>query len=246
MIFGDFHTHTRYSDGKGKIIDNVQAAVDIGLKQIGISDHGLYHVAFGLRQPDLSKMRNEIDKLKEKFDIEILLGVEANIYNSSGAVDLKGVNRNYFDYVIAGYHQAVLNPNMIDYFKYNIFGMGKKHFSKTQINRFTNAFVNAIKTQRINMISHLFYGLPVDTLTVAKAAGDYGVLIELNGKKVSIPDDDINILVDNKNVQFIVNSDAHRPSRIGDVEVPMAVVNRLNIDKNRIVNWEKIVKMEKR
>ena len=52
-------------------------------------------------------------------------------------------------------------------------------------------------------------------------------------------DDEVMELYD-MGVKFIVNSDGHSPQRIGEVSVPMAVVDRLNLDKNRIVNWEKL------
>ena len=246
MILGDFHTHTRYSDGKGKISDNVESAVALGLKQIGLSDHGLYHIAFGLRQPDLSRMRAEVDKLKGEQPIEIYLGVEANIITSEGAIDLKGRNRDYFDYVIAGYHKAALNPSLVDFFKYNFVGLTQKKFTNTQIDRFTHAFVKAIESGKIDIVSHLFYGLPVNTVEVAKAAADYGVFVELNGKKVSIPDEDMLTLIDNKNVQFIINSDAHSPERVGEVSIPTAFADKFALDKSRIVNWDKLVRFNRK
>jgi putative hydrolase len=39
-ITADYHTHTRYSHGKGTIEDNVRVARDMGLKSIAIADHG--------------------------------------------------------------------------------------------------------------------------------------------------------------------------------------------------------------
>ncbi|WDC83585.1 PHP domain-containing protein [Caloramator sp. mosi_1] len=43
-IIGDYHTHTIYSHGKGTIEDNVKAAINKGLKEIVISDHGPGHM----------------------------------------------------------------------------------------------------------------------------------------------------------------------------------------------------------
>ena len=49
LLYGDYHTHTIYSHGKGDIIDNARVASKKGLKQLAITDHGfdnkLYNVS---------------------------------------------------------------------------------------------------------------------------------------------------------------------------------------------------------
>ena len=47
-FFGDYHTHTTYSHGKGSVADNARAAAAVGLKEIAITDHGLRHIIFGI------------------------------------------------------------------------------------------------------------------------------------------------------------------------------------------------------
>ena len=46
-LFADYHTHTKHSHGKGKVLDNVAQAELIGLDEIAISDHGPGHM-FGI------------------------------------------------------------------------------------------------------------------------------------------------------------------------------------------------------
>ncbi|MFR6641738.1 MAG: PHP domain-containing protein [Christensenellales bacterium] len=55
--WGDYHTHTYYSHGKGTIEDNVRAAAEKGLKQIAITDHGFRHMMYNVRHMDLKKCR---------------------------------------------------------------------------------------------------------------------------------------------------------------------------------------------
>jgi len=48
ILTADYHTHTPYSHGKGTVMENAARAKELGLKQIGITDHGFSHLAFGL------------------------------------------------------------------------------------------------------------------------------------------------------------------------------------------------------
>ena len=105
-ILADYHTHTVYSHGKGTIEDNVKVAISKGIKTIGISDHGYKNIAYGVKIDDFKKMREEVDILNEKYkdQIKILLGVECNILDNKGNIDLTENIAQYFDYVMAGYH----------------------------------------------------------------------------------------------------------------------------------------------
>lgn len=91
-IIADYHTHTIFSNGKngkrkhaiGTIEENVQEAIKKGLKTIGISDHGYRHLLYGLDRDSIFRMREEVDRLNEKYkEIEILLGIECNILDLS-------------------------------------------------------------------------------------------------------------------------------------------------------------------
>ena len=105
QILADYHTHTIYSHGKGTIEENVKVAISKGIKTIGISDHGYKHMTYGVKVRDIAKMREEIDKLNEKYsEINILLGMECNILDEKGNIDLNDKFKSYLDYVMAGYH----------------------------------------------------------------------------------------------------------------------------------------------
>ncbi|MDD4291609.1 MAG: PHP domain-containing protein [Clostridia bacterium] len=235
-IVADLHTHTRYSHGKGLIFDNVEQAKKIGLMQIGISDHGVKHMLFGLRKWKVKEARDIVDRLNGD-GIEVLFGVEANILDSKGNLDSVGKYSDYFDYVIAGYHKASLPSNPAEFFRWNMSAicMGNSRKNSDRVRRHTKAYIEAIKSGRVNIISHPNLDMSIDVIEVGKAARDYGVLMELNGKRVMMSDDDICELV-NLNVNFILSSDAHSVRRVGDFSVPLAVVNRLNIPARLIAN----------
>lgn len=242
MILGDYHTHTRNSDGKGLLIDTLRQADKIGLKEVGISDHGLRHAVRGMHFRDIARMRKLMEEYKSQFKVKCLLSIEANIYSSDGDIDLTEQQRDMFDYIVAGYHKAALPKNLADGFRYNIpafFANCRKDYTDAQRRKYTHTIVKAVSSGKINILSHLNYGIPTFVKEVGKAAIDYNVYIELNGKRVNMTDDEIMELYD-MGVTFIVNSDAHSPERIGEVSVPMTVVERLKLDKARIANWDKL------
>jgi putative hydrolase len=241
MILGDYHTHTFRSDGHDDVMDIAAAAEAAGLKEVGISDHGLRHVARGLKFREIEEERRLVEEANKRFNVRCLLSIEANIYTSNGKIDLKPQHYDLFDYIVAGFHKAPWAANPWQYLTYNLPGYFVDLFPYTNGERrhFTKAIVGAIKHSRINILSHLNYGVPTFVKEVGKAAIDYNTYIELNGKKVSMTDDEVATL-DAMGVQFILNSDAHTADRVGDVSVPLSVVERVGIDKSHIVNWDKL------
>ena len=66
-IYGDFHTHTVFSHGKGTMEENVQAAIDRGLSAVAITDHGLSHFAYGISKRELQAYLSEVDRLRDCY-----------------------------------------------------------------------------------------------------------------------------------------------------------------------------------
>lgn len=143
QILADYHTHTKYSHGKGTIEENVLEAISKGIKTIGISDHGYKHLAYGIKLNDIYKMREEIDKLNEKYsNIEILLGMECNILDSYGNIDINDKIIENCDYIMAGYHFASTPTSLKSMFNHCNNYMIKNEKSKDYN---TKAIINAMK-----------------------------------------------------------------------------------------------------
>ena len=47
-FYGDYHTHSVYSDGRAKISDAALYAGKIGLKELAVTDHGFANVTLSL------------------------------------------------------------------------------------------------------------------------------------------------------------------------------------------------------
>lgn len=236
-IYGDFHTHTKYSHGKGTVEDNVKVAQEKGLKAIAITDHGFRHIIYRLRHRKIGNLEKEIFNLKNKYNIEILTGVESNIIGLDGCIDLVPSEYEMFDVILAGFHKFVNAAKFSDWFKLFMRSYFDKEPSGSVLKRNTLAYTKAIQNNKIDVITHINYGLKVNCKEVAKAAFDYGTFIEINSKRITYTDEQFMEMYDT-GVNFIINSDAHSPKRVGDFDLALNLVERLNLSPERIVNSE--------
>ncbi len=239
ILTGDYHTHTIFSHGKGNIIDNALQAKKMGIKELGISDHGFAHPAFGLRKRKLSKMRELCDEATKETGVKVLLGIESNIIGTGGYTDLKPDRYEYFDIFLAGIHKLVMFKPL------SMFSLGipdlafatfkAKNVPKSLIRTNTKTFINVIKNNPVDIITHLNYCCYADAVEVAKVAADYGTYIELNSKKVHLTDEEIFKMLET-GVKFIVSSDAHSPERVGEISLVNQLQERIKIPEDRILN----------
>ncbi len=239
VLTSDYHTHTVFSHGKGTIEDNAIFAKKSGLAEIGISDHGFAHPAFGLTKRKLPKMRALCDETSNKHNVKVLLGIESNVIGTDGTVDLKPNLYDYFDIFFAGIHKFVkfkfktafslAIPDLINSY------FNKKQVSKRLIDTNTKTIINVIKNNPVDAITHLNFCSYTDAYEVAKVASDYGTYIELNAKKVHLTDDELYKML-KTDVRFIISSDAHTPERVGEISLIKKQLERVNFPLDRIDN----------
>lgn len=244
-LLGDYHTHTVYSHkrhGKGTIEENVQAAVKKGLRQIAITEHGFNQTSYGVKREEIALQRAEIDEIKDRYPIEILLGVEADIISLNGDLDITKEDYKKLDILLCGFHKLVKANRLRDKFGFiikntlsNIF-----HFtSKKQRERNTNAYISAMKKYDIDVITHLNHVCKVDVQKVAKVARETNTYIELNGKRLGMSDKEI-MLAYKEGAKFIINSDAHSPKRVGECHKGLEAMLRLRIPESAVVNYNSL------
>ncbi len=238
-LTADYHTHTVFSHGKGTIEDNVRAANEAGLKEIGITDHGFAHPAFGLTKRKIPKMRILCAEAEREFGVKTYLGIESNIIGLDGKTDLTEKMYDGFDLFLAGFHKFVLFsfPAFLKLFTPNMFTayLKKNKPSESLIKTNTKTFINVIKTRPVDVITHLNFYCFADAVEVAKAAADYGTYIELNSKKTHLSDEEI-YAVAKTGVRFIIDSDAHTPDRVGEISLVENTLKRVDIDQSLIDN----------
>lgn len=236
VLLGDYHTHTIFSHGTGTIEDNVIVAVKKGLKQIAITDHGFNHKLYGVKRIDIPVMRKQVEQLKKEYNIDVLLGIEANLIGENGAIDLFKEEEKLFDVINMGYHKIIRAQSMNDRVEFFMRNDLRKIFStKRTIQKNTDAYLRAIDLYNIDTLVHLNYGMPVDAPQIAKLALQKGTYIELNGKRTIFSQDDVDKMVDMK-TKFIINSDAHQPEKVGETNHPQNFAIMHGIPKELIVN----------
>lgn len=231
----DIHTHTVYSHGKGDIEDNVKAALKKGLRKVGISDHGPGHILYGIKRSDLMSMREEIDRLKTIYpQIEILLGVEANIMNADGSLDIRQSDLDLLDYMIAGYHYGVFGSTPVRAVVCHVSNFIKLGFAKKAN---TERIIAALYNNNIRVLTHPGDKGPVDIHEIAKACRDTETLMEISTWHPHMTVDEIRLCADT-DVGFIISSDAHTPERVGSFEGGLRRAIEAGLDIERIDNIE--------
>lgn len=240
-IIADYHTHTIYSNGKnqrvrhaeGTMEENVQEAIKKGLKTIGISDHGYRHFLYGINRDDVSRMREEVDSLKEKYkDIEILLGIECNILDDKGNIDMDDGIRDKFDYVMAGYHFASIPTSIRGLINHaSNYALNTERAKRYN----TNALVNAIKNNDIFIITHPGDKGDVYIEEVAKAAKERNVMLEINNSHARLNEEQLR-KIDSIGNRFVIGSDAHKPFMVGNFSNAFDTIKKSGIDIKRIAN----------
>ncbi|MGB9779744.1 PHP domain-containing protein [Caldanaerobacter sp.] len=241
-IFADYHTHTIYSHGKGTIEENVKRAIEIGLKVIAITDHGPAHIFYGMRKKDFQRMRDEIDKLKEKYpQIEILMGVEANLISIEGDIDVPDELLKYLDILLVGYHTGIVPKSFkdaLDLFGKNMVSKYTGYLREEMRGKNTEAMVKAIKKYKIDIITHPGAKVDIDTQKLARAAKERGTALEINSSHGYLTVEYVKIAKE-EGCKFVINSDAHTPSRVGDFKKGIEIAKKAGLTEEDVINAER-------
>jgi putative hydrolase len=235
----DWHTHTTFSHGAGSIEDNVRVAARLRLCGIGITDHGPGHLFFGVKRSRLAEMRAEIETLRARdLGLEILMGVEANIVDASGRLDLSPYELSLFDYVIAGYHYGAFGENpiaMCACHVENIISNATGFLSRRSLVKNTEMVEKALHTNNIKILTHPGDKGSVDVFAVARACAETDTLFEINARHKSLTVDGLRTAA-RSDVKFAVSSDAHSPERVGETARAIRLIAEAGLDIERVVN----------
>jgi len=240
-IIADLHTHTVYSHGRGTIEDNVRAACKRGLWSVGITDHGPNHLFIGIKGPAaFRRMQQEIAKLRCRYpQIEILFGVEANIIDVDGTIDVPPGILQEMDLLLVGFHKLV-RPRSLAALKAGAQNVvagwtGRRSLSLRRLN--TAAITAAVRRYPIDVITHPGLQFDIDTSELAEVCAEQGTALEISSAYCAKLEGYVREAL-KTSVRFVISSDAHEPERVGDFTCALALVERVPVPRERLLNLE--------
>jgi len=221
----DLHIHTISSGhAYSTVMENVRAAADRGLEMIAITDHGPA-MPGGPHEYHFGNQRVIPDEL---FGVRILKGVEANIIDRDGKLDLEDYRLAQLDIVLAGLHN-ICSP-------------------AGSVGENTEMMINAIKNQWVDVIVHP--GNPdylIDALAVVQAAVEYDVAIEINNSSLKMSRvgskpycEKIICLAKQYGAKMVVGSDSHFALAVGDFSQAQELLAKYDILPSEVLNTSSV------
>ena len=227
MLKIDLHLHTIASGhAYNTILEYINQAKKLKMKMIGFSDHGpsgkdvfVNEVYFEVL-PRIPKIIN---------GIRILKGIEVNILNKKGEIDISDKTiKEKLDYVIAGFHD-------------------KTDYKNRNLKNNTEAMINCIRSDKVDIISHPFVTdkFDINIEKVSLAACNHNVLLEINlhyitEKKIK-PETLANLkimieVVKKCRKKIIIGSDAHNIWEMADDSPLKKIKKEIGLTDKMIIN----------
>jgi DNA polymerase (family 10) len=223
-ILGDFHVHTRASDGINTLEELREAAAALGYRFLAITDHAAsLKVAGGLDRERILRQVQEIRALNERGDSSVLLltGAEVNIGNE-GELDYDEEVLSQLDVVIASVHSG--------------FKQGREQM--------TRRILRALRHPHVKIIGHptgrlLGQRAPyeVDLRAVMEEAAALGKALELN----AFPDrldlnDEALLEAREMGIKVAIGTDAHRAEHLSFMRFGVATARRGWLSSEHVLN----------
>ncbi|MFH0887474.1 MAG: phosphatase [bacterium] len=222
-IVADLHLHTVASGhAYSTICEYAEEAHKKGLEMIAMTDHGpgmpggphYYHFANLNSVPDVIS------------GVRILKGIEANIMDFDGKLDIEDTWLKPLDIVIASFHLHL------------------GHDGGT-VDQNTETILKVMKNPYVDIIGHpVNPAFPMHIKEMVAGAKAAGKVLEINNSSFTgltrlgsvEPCTEIIREAKRQKAYIVVNSDSHIKHHIGNVEIALDILNKENFPEELIVN----------
>lgn len=234
-IYGDYHTHTYASDGRATLKRQATAASLLGIREIAVTDHSFASTIFHMTRRKFEKQKEEAQSLD--LPVKVLCGIEANLVNPQGDIDVPSDVIRECDVLVMGFHRYIgfKGEKRGGYARAWLFKNGfcglEKRKELVEVN--TAAYIEAMRKFPIDCIAHLNHRALVDVERVCEEAKKQGVYIELNEKHLDALERSVATLV-KSGVNFIVGTDAHDAKKLGKMDKIAAFIEKYDLPRERV------------
>ncbi|WP_418790970.1 PHP domain-containing protein [Phosphitispora sp. TUW77] len=239
-FFADWHTHSKYSDGKGTIAENAEAALAIGLSELAITDHGPGNIGTGVKDGGTYfQIIDEVRDVAKRYPgLTLKVGAEADITSSDGSIDIPREVWDKLDILIVGLHPYVVPASLEGLWSVvginQLAGISRGVREKARISN-TKALKEAVFRHEVDFISHPNLKMPVDISELSAACAASDTAIEINTGHHYDKDDIVRTAM-KTGVNFVVCSDAHFPASIGELQEGAVVLEKFGVPEERVLN----------
>ncbi len=221
----DSHTHTVASGhAYSTINDNIAAAKRAGLSLLAITEHA----------PDMPGSCHEmyfqnLRVMPRRYgELQVLFGVELNILNRNGDVDLSEETCRELDVTIASIHMPC--------------------YDEEDPEAHLEAYLNVMQKSYINIIGHPDDGrYPVDYKRLVESAKEHHKLLEVNNSSLAPTAFRINARENYREMlrwcreyeaPVIINSDAHVDTGVGEHSLAWELLREEQFPEELVVNCD--------
>ncbi|MEM4336499.1 MAG: DNA polymerase/3'-5' exonuclease PolX [Candidatus Woesearchaeota archaeon] len=231
-IKGDFHVHSKWSDGFDDIKTMVETAKSMGYEYIALTDHSKTRaIAHGLTESRIKKQWQEIEKLNSNLqNFKILKSAEVDIL-PDGSLDYPKEILKKLDVVVAAVHSG--------------FKMGKAEMTKRIIKALENEYLDILAHPTGRLINKR-EPYDVDIEKIFEAAKSNNKYIEVNAfpERLDIKDIYIKTAIE-KGIKLTIGTDSHSKEHLRFINFGVAQARRGWAKKEDILNTNPLKKLPK-
>jgi putative hydrolase len=222
----DLHTHTVASGHAFSTLkENIEAAQEVGLKVFGTSDHAMEMP--GACHPFLFGNYRVVPR--QIGDLKILCGIEANIMDYNGRIDVSEELAKKLDYIIASLHPGCcIKP-----------GTREEN---------TAAVVKAMDNPYVRIIGHPDDNrIPLHLEEVVKAAAEKKVVLEVNNSSLDPRSARIGAqenvrkllqLAKEYRTPIILGTDSHICYQVGRFDDALKLLEEADFPEELVINYD--------